>query len=248
MLGFGFALGGRRRKAFHPLSLFAGGAQGMWYDPSDPATLFEDSAGTVPASVGGPVARMLDKSGRGNHAVQSTAAARPILRQDGSGRRFLEFDGVDDRLSSTIAISLGHPWDRVSAVRQLSWINGGRLFGNGSGGALAGLLYQNQAVMGLTLYDGAAAAGNKGAAIGTTVVVTERRAGAQSQIVVNNGAPTSGNPSSGVANGVSIGADPGGGSPSNLAFYGLVTTKPPMSATQVAQARAWLAAKAGVAL
>lgn len=250
MLGFGFAIGGRRRKAvpFDPASLFAGGAQGMWYDPSDASTLFEDSAGTVPASVNGPVGRMLDRSGRGNHAVQALAAARPMLRLDGGGRRYLEFDGVDDRLSSTLAVSFGHPWDRVSAIRQLSWVNGGRVFGNGSGGTLAGLLYQNQAVMGLALYDGAAAAGNKAAAIGTAAVVTERRAGSQSQIVVNNGAPTGGNPASGAANGVTIGADPGGGSPSGLAFYGLVTTKPPMSAAQMAQVRAWLASKAGVTL
>lgn len=66
--------------AFSPASLFAAGEQGVWYDPSDLTTLFQDSAGTTPVTaVEQPVGRMLDKSGRNNHATQSTSAARPVL-------------------------------------------------------------------------------------------------------------------------------------------------------------------------
>lgn len=66
--------------AFSPASLFAAGEQGVWYDPSDLTTLFQDSAGTTPVTaVEQPVGRMLDLSGRGNHATQSTSAARPVL-------------------------------------------------------------------------------------------------------------------------------------------------------------------------
>lgn len=84
---------------FSPLSLFQSGEQGVWYDPSDFSTMFQDSAGTTPVTaVGQAVGRILDKSGRGNHASQATPTARPILRQDGSGRYYLEFDGVDDVL------------------------------------------------------------------------------------------------------------------------------------------------------
>ena len=61
--------------------LFANGEQGVWYDPSDLSTLFQDAAGTIPVTgVEQPVGRMLDKSGRGNHASQATTTARPILR------------------------------------------------------------------------------------------------------------------------------------------------------------------------
>jgi hypothetical protein len=82
--GFGFALphwqtlsGG----AFSPASLFSAGEQGAWYDPSDLTTLFQDSAGGTPVTaVEQPVGRMLDKSGRGNHATQSTSTSRPVLR------------------------------------------------------------------------------------------------------------------------------------------------------------------------
>jgi hypothetical protein len=66
--------------AFTPAALFASGEQGVWYDPSDFSTLFQDSAGTIPVTaVEQPVGRMLDLSGRGNHATQATSAARPTL-------------------------------------------------------------------------------------------------------------------------------------------------------------------------
>lgn len=65
---------------FSPLSLFTAGEQGVWYDPSDFSTLFQDSAGTTPVTaVEQPVGRILDKSGRGNHAFQTTSTSRPVL-------------------------------------------------------------------------------------------------------------------------------------------------------------------------
>ena len=43
--------------------LFANGEQGVWYDPSDLSTLFQDAAGTIPVTaVEQPVGLMLDKS------------------------------------------------------------------------------------------------------------------------------------------------------------------------------------------
>lgn len=52
------------RRIFSPKSLFSTGAQGVWYDPSDLTTLFEDAAGTIPITspLGKPVGLMLDKS------------------------------------------------------------------------------------------------------------------------------------------------------------------------------------------
>jgi hypothetical protein len=70
----------RQSLGFSPALLFANNEQGAWYDPSDMSTLFQDAAGTVPVTaVEQPVGRMLDKSGRGNHATQSTAINRPVL-------------------------------------------------------------------------------------------------------------------------------------------------------------------------
>lgn len=80
---------------------FAQGEAGVWYDPSDIATLFQDSAGTTPVTATGqPVGKILDKSGRANHATQATAASRPVLQQDATGRYYLDFDGVDDSLAT----------------------------------------------------------------------------------------------------------------------------------------------------
>jgi len=85
---------------FSPLDLFASGEQGAWYDPSDLTTMFQDSAGTTPVTADGqPVGLIRDKSGRNNHASQATAAKRPLYKTSG-GLHWLQFDGVDDGLST----------------------------------------------------------------------------------------------------------------------------------------------------
>ena len=84
-----------------PRSLFSAGEQGIWLDPSDFSTLFQDAAGTTPVTaVGQPVGKILDKSGRGNHATQSTGASRPTLQQDSNGLYYLSFDGTDDGMAT----------------------------------------------------------------------------------------------------------------------------------------------------
>jgi hypothetical protein len=95
LAGFSSPFG--QRRDFSPFTLFAGGEEGVWYDPSDLTTLFQDTAGTTPVTTPGQtVALMLDKSGNDYHATQSTAAARPTYQVDAGGRGYLSFDGVDD--------------------------------------------------------------------------------------------------------------------------------------------------------
>jgi len=96
-LGLGLGVT-RQQGGYSPLSLFAASEQGAWYDPSDLSTLFQDSAGTTPVTAAGqPVGLMRDKSGRANHATQTTAASRPTYQTSG-GLHWLVFDGVDDFL------------------------------------------------------------------------------------------------------------------------------------------------------
>lgn len=65
--------------SYDPSLLFEDGSNGFWLDASDPSVLFQDSAGTTPVTaLGDPVGRWLDKSGRGNHFVQTTSGARPV--------------------------------------------------------------------------------------------------------------------------------------------------------------------------
>ena len=114
----------RNPAAFSPAFLFAGGQQGIWLDPSDLATMFQDDAGTVPVTGAGQVVgRILDKSGNGHHATQATEASKPILRMT-NGLWRLEFDGVDDFLvtnnidfTTTADVSLFTATTNRSAVR-----------------------------------------------------------------------------------------------------------------------------------
>jgi hypothetical protein len=94
--------------AFSPLDLFGSGEEGAWYDPSDLSTVWQDAAGTIPATAGDPVGRIDDKSGNGNHATQSTPTARPTLQTSG-GLYYLDFDGVDDALLTTFASAQAQP-------------------------------------------------------------------------------------------------------------------------------------------
>jgi hypothetical protein len=89
-----------------PLSLFAASEKGVWFDPSDITTLFQDSAGTTPVTAAGqPVGRMLDKSGNGAHATQATAGARPTYQIDQYGWPYLSFNGSSSFMA-TSAINL----------------------------------------------------------------------------------------------------------------------------------------------
>lgn len=114
----------RRRRAtgFSPTVLFAAGEQGAWFDPSDLMTLYQDVGGTVPVTAPGQsVALMLDKSGRGSHASQATAAARPTYQIDASGRGYLAFDGVDDfMVTPSINFTSTDKMTVFAGVRKLS--------------------------------------------------------------------------------------------------------------------------------
>lgn len=110
------------RRPFSPASLFSSGEQGVWYDPSDFSTLFQDAAGTIPVTaVEQPVGKMLDKSGRGNHATQATVTKRPILKIDGNGKYYIKFDGIDDALyTSSINFTSTDKVTVWAGVRKLS--------------------------------------------------------------------------------------------------------------------------------
>lgn len=52
----------------------------------------------------------------GNHASQATAAKKPLLQQDGNGKYYLAFDGVDDGLNATFPAALGSSCTVVRAI------------------------------------------------------------------------------------------------------------------------------------
>jgi len=64
----------------------------VWFDPSDISTLSQDSAGTTPVTAAGDgIGRIMDKSGAGNHATQTTTPSRPLWQTT-----YAAFDGTDD--------------------------------------------------------------------------------------------------------------------------------------------------------
>jgi hypothetical protein len=114
-----------------PSILFLAGEVGAWYDPSDITTLSQDVAGTIPVTAfGQPVARMLDKSGNGHHALQATAGFCPTYAQS-AGLPSLLFDGVDDFMS-TASIDF-------TAADEMTVVSGFKRSSNAAGGVIAEL-------------------------------------------------------------------------------------------------------------
>lgn len=78
-----------------------------WWDASDKSTMFTDSAGTIPVTTDGDrVCKWNDKSGAGQHVTQVTTASCPFWRTNGTNS-WLEFDGVDDKLTRANALTVG---------------------------------------------------------------------------------------------------------------------------------------------
>lgn len=86
--------------AFNPYSLFIG-SNGVLLDVSRLDTLRQDAAGSVHVTAAGqPVGLVLDLSMHGSNASQAVSARQPTYRIDAGGRPYLEFDGVDDWLTT----------------------------------------------------------------------------------------------------------------------------------------------------
>lgn len=89
-LGISISASDGKGVGLSPANLFAAGEQGLWLDPSDMRTMYQDSAATTPVTAAGQsVGHIRDKSGRGNH-ISFLDAARPVLRQNANGFWYLE--------------------------------------------------------------------------------------------------------------------------------------------------------------
>jgi hypothetical protein len=91
----------RNKIQLFPKSLFDRGQKGVWYDPSDITTLYQDTTAITPVTAPGQsVGLMLDKSGNGFHATQAITASRPAygIMPEGGRRNLLtrteEFDNA----------------------------------------------------------------------------------------------------------------------------------------------------------
>lgn len=243
-LGLGFRFG--RGRTWSPRALFTGGAAGAWYDPSDLLSLAQNADGSGAAAVDAPVGRMADKSGRGNHALQAIAAARPMLRRDGAGRLYLEFDGVDDGLRASFAIP--QPIDRVSAFRQTEWTLYDRIFGGAN--AAVTELWQTGSAPALQMRSSASVTGpsTSDVPVGQTRVVTERFSGSTSRMAVGGGAYVQASSGTNDGDGISIANDHNQYRAGAVRFYGAAMIARALSDADIGRLRRFMASRAGIAL
>lgn len=125
-LGLSVALPYRGQSLLNPSTLFAGGEQGGWYDPSDLSTLFQDSAGTTRVTaLGQAVGLILDKSrglalgselrGTGTTALVGTATAASYNTSTGVAT-VTRVDAANQSYVQITGLSAGTYFVRISGV------------------------------------------------------------------------------------------------------------------------------------
>ncbi len=108
-------------------AMFGAADDGYYWNFARADTLFQDTARTTPAANGDPVGGVTDLSGKGRHATQATATARPLRGTDGSSRPWSFYDGVDD----CIGINLGTSTNAGTTIVAMgASTSGGRPFGS----------------------------------------------------------------------------------------------------------------------
>lgn len=119
-------------RAWDPRGLFGSGEQGVWYDPSDMTTLYQDAAGTTPVTaVEQPVGLMLDKSkglvlgpelvtnGDGSSATGWGSFGGGLVISDGSVLT-VTASGAYSGTSQALALVAGKTYQLVAVVRSVS--------------------------------------------------------------------------------------------------------------------------------
>lgn len=92
-----------------------------WWDSSDLVTA-------------GAIAQHPDKSGNGNHLIQATGGAQPLVVSAGrNGRNIVRYDGVDDRMTTAGAIS-GSGATMIFVGKSTKTASGVRLIGGTANG------------------------------------------------------------------------------------------------------------------
>ncbi len=102
---------------FTPSVLFQNGEQGLWFDPSDLATMFQDANGTTPVTAAGqPVGLILDKSqklARGEETVTNGDFSAGITAWESSSAVLSVVGGACQAVATGVS---GRAYQRVPAV------------------------------------------------------------------------------------------------------------------------------------
>lgn len=224
--------------AFDPVSLFGGADTGYYYNVSVLSSLWSDTAGTTPAVVDGPVRRIDDLSGKGNHALFITGNTL-TLRQSGS-IYYLEAVAANGATGATIAMP--QPWTRISAIQIKDWNAFDRVFG--AVGAGEGVLRQEGSSPQVMVNDGTSAPAVS-PALNTNNVISEVHNNASSSLRLNNAAPVTGTAGANASTGVVIFNRSAGDRAVQGFFYGMVGITRALTAGEEANCRTFFAALYG---
>lgn len=105
-----------------------------WFDVQDLSSMKQEITGasaTTAAAVGSPVGSRLNKGTAGGWATAPANGQRPILRQDGSGYYYLEYDGVNDYYNlpaswaMTEKMTFYHAGTRSASGQEVNSFSGG---------------------------------------------------------------------------------------------------------------------------
>ena len=100
------------------------------YNLSDLSNVYQDAEKITPVTaVGDPVGHIMDKSGRNNHAIQSTSSFRPTYTLDPSGVPVLLGDGVNDKLLTPPTMYSGSAYINTSYGWYKSFVSNGASVG-----------------------------------------------------------------------------------------------------------------------
>jgi len=85
--------------SYAPGDMFLNGEEGIWLDPSDFSTMFQDVAGTIPVTAPDqPVGKIFDKSGNEHYAT--FIGTKPLLKRDEVGLYYLDWDGISTAMET----------------------------------------------------------------------------------------------------------------------------------------------------
>ncbi len=243
-LSFGLGLPPAPKKGvggWTPNRLFGAGEAGDWWSCAARSSTFQNSAATTPAGDGDPVGGLVGQK-NGNVLTQGTTAKKPTLHL-GGGLWWITTDGVDDFLAKSF--TLDAPITRISAIQQVSWTGGPVLL---DGGAALAQLYQQTSSPRVTMWSSGNGPTTTELILGENHVVTEVFNGASSKIAVDNNAYNTGNPGTLNPGGLTIGASRVGSSAAGIQYFGGLVINRVLTDPEIALARKWAGALAGLSL
>ena len=262
------AMYGASRFRSYPSQLFQNGEKGVWIDPSDLSTLFQDSGGTTPVTAAGQtVALAKDKSGNGKDVTLTNVK----LDIDSAGNYFLIVNsGTPGGSTASIDFTGTNKMSVFAAVRKLSDSavaivcelsantnsNAGSFYLSAPDNPVAASGYFASAARGTALIasnqEAITTSSSYAAPITEIISTTHDISGNLSKLWLNRAATTDGTGSKGSGN---FGNYPlylfaRGGTTVSFSgrLYGLIVRGAMSSANEIFLAERWLAQKAGVTL